>query len=348
MDSGKGISQTDDSYTSTNAVEVKGLSKSFDGKTFAVNNVSFTVSKGEIFGFLGPNGAGKSTTIKMLTTVVRPTSGNAVVCGYDVIKEPAMVRRVIGVVPQEYTADEDLTGRENLMLVAGLYGVPKSEALRRTEELLQLVELTDAANRKVITYSGGMRRRLELAAGLINRPQLLFLDEPTLGLDVQTRAAIWKYIVSLKEEFKMTIFLTTHYLEEADSLCNRIAIIDHGRIIKIGTPSQLKSEVGGDIIEVKVSGKADGLESVIASLPNVKDVKVSDSTFRIKAASGEETAPTVIDAVRSRGLTVSRISLTKPTLDEVYLELTGKSLREEQADPAAMMAQRRTMRMARS
>lgn len=342
-----GVNEMSDGLNN-NIVYVRELAKSYDGKTFAVNKVSFDVKEGEVFGFLGPNGAGKSTTIKMLTTLVRPTSGHAVVCGHDVAKEPALVRQSIGVVPQEYTADEDLTGYENLLLVADLYGIPRSESKSRAEELLELVELRDAAKRKVITYSGGMRRRLELAIGLINRPRLLFLDEPTLGLDVQTRAAIWKYIRALKEEFGMTIFLTTHYLEEADSLCNRIAIIDHGRIVKIGSPEELKAEVGGDIIEVKVAEKAEDLTQVIASLPLVKDVKATDSVYRVKAEKGEEAAPSVIDAIRARGLHVSRISLTKPTLDEVYLELTGRSLREEQADAAQMFSQRRTMRMARS
>ena len=215
---------------------MENLTKTFDGKVIAVDGVSFEVKQGEIFGFLGPNGAGKSTTINMLTTLLPPTSGKAEVCGFDIHKHPNEVRRSVGVVPQDYTADEDMTGYENILLCGDLYGLPRSDSKPHAVELLQLVELQDAAKRKVSTFSGGMRRRLELACGLINYPKLLFLDEPTLGLDVQTRTAVWKYIRQLKQDYNMTLFMTTHYLEEADGLCDRIAIIDHGHIIKIGTP----------------------------------------------------------------------------------------------------------------
>jgi len=220
------------------------LTKIFNGLR-AVDRVTFSVKEGEIFGFLGPNGAGKTTTINMLTTVLKPTSGRAEVCGYDVVREPERVRRSIGVVPQEYTADEDLTGYENVMLCADLYGLPREEGKKRALELLSLVQLEPFKDKRVETYSGGMRRRLELACGLINRPRVLFLDEPTLGLDVQTRASIWEHIRSLRERFGMTIFLTTHYLEEADQLCDRIAIIDHGRIVEEGSPSELKDSGRG-------------------------------------------------------------------------------------------------------
>ena len=253
-------------------IEVKSLSKTF-GKLQAVDNVSFNVMEGEIFGFLGPNGAGKSTTINMLTTLMKPTSGDAVVAGFDIRKHATEVRRNVGVVPQEYTADEDLTGLENILLCADLYGLPRSNAKPHAIELLKLVELLDAANRKVSTYSGGMRRRLELACGLINYPRLLFLDEPTLGLDVQTRAAVWKYIRMLKDEYHMTLFLTTHYLEEADSLCERIAIIDHGHIIKIGTPDELKASIGGDVIVVGVREAEPDLSVALSQIKFVKDVK---------------------------------------------------------------------------
>jgi ABC-2 type transport system ATP-binding protein len=208
--------------STANIITVENLSKTF-GTLKAVDNVSFTVKEGEIFGFLGPNGAGKTTTINMLTTLLKPTSGKAVVCGFSIFKDANEVRRSVGVVPQEYTADEDMSGINNIILCADLYGMPRSDSKAHAKELLKLVELEDAANRKVSTYSGGMRRRLELACGLINYPKLLFLDEPTLGLDVQTRAAVWKYIKTLKEEYRMTLFLTTHYLEEADSLCERVA-----------------------------------------------------------------------------------------------------------------------------
>jgi len=328
-------------------VKVEGLSKSF-GQLKAVDNVSFEIRQGEVFGFLGPNGAGKSTTINMLTTMMRPTSGRATVCGFDVLSQATDVRRNVGVVPQEYTADEDMTGYQNILLCADLYGLPRSDSKAHAEELLRLVELQDAANRKVKTYSGGMRRRLELACGLVNYPKLLFLDEPTLGLDVQTRAAVWKYIRMLKEQFKMTLFLTTHYLEEADSLCERIAIIDHGHIVKIGSPEELKASVGGDIIVVGVREPEPDISPDISRLALVKEVKKNGTEYRVKAELGEDASPQIMDLVRSKGLHVIKISLTKPSLDEAYLELTGRNLREEESNRMAMFSQRMTMHRARS
>jgi ABC-2 type transport system ATP-binding protein len=327
-------------------IGVNHLSKTF-GKLKAVDDISFEVKEGEIFGFLGPNGAGKSTTINMLTTLLRPTSGHAQICGYDIAKHSGEVRRSVGVVPQEYTADEDLTGLENIMLCADLYGIPRSDSRGHAEELMKLVELSDAANRKVSTYSGGMRRRLELASGLINYPRLLFLDEPTLGLDVQTRAAVWKYIRMLKDEYHMTLFMTTHYLEEADSLCDRIAIIDHGHIIKIGTPEELKASIGGDVIVISVKEGEPDISADLAAIKLVKDVKKNGNDYRIKAELGEEASPQVMDVVRSKGLHVTKISLTKPSLDEAYLEFTGRSLREEETNKMAMFSQRVTMMRAR-
>ncbi|MEM0287043.1 MAG: ATP-binding cassette domain-containing protein [Nitrososphaerota archaeon] len=332
---------------SESIILVEGLTKVFNAKVKAVDDVSFDVKQGEIFGFLGPNGAGKTTTIKMLTTLLKPTLGKASVCGYDIIKYPTEVRRSIGVVPQEYTADEDMTGLENLMLVASLYGIPKSIAKERAEELLQLVELKDAATRKVSTYSGGMRRRLELAAGLINHPRVLFLDEPTLGLDVQTRTAVWQYIRRLKEEYKMTLFMTTHYLEEADGLCDRIAIIDHGKIVRIGTPQELKASIGGDVIELGLDNDADDISALIHQIKLVKEVKRVNSHYRIKSEVGEEAAPQIIELLRSKGYHVTRISLTKPTMDEVYLEYVGRNFREEE-DRTDVMTRRAVLRRARA
>ncbi len=328
-------------------VTVKNLSKVF-GKLKAVDNVSFEVKMGEIFGFVGPNGAGKTTTINILTTLMKPSSGNAVVCGYDIFKDPNEVRRNVGVVPQEYTADEDMSGINNVLLCADLYGIPRSDSKPHAQELLKLVELQDAAKRKVSTYSGGMRRRLELACGLINYPKLLFLDEPTLGLDVQTRTVVWKYIKMLKDEYHMTLFLTTHYLEEADSLCDRIAIIDHGHIIRIGTPEELKESVGGDVIAVTLKESEPDISSDIASVKLVKNVQKTDNNYRIKVELGEEASPQIMDVIRSKGLHVTKISLTKPTLDEAYLEFTGRTLREEEGDKMQMFRQRVTVRRARS
>jgi ABC-2 type transport system ATP-binding protein len=327
-------------------VKVEGLTKAF-GQLKAVDGVSFEVEEGEIFGFLGPNGAGKTTTINMLTTLLRASGGTATINGLDIHKHPNEVRRTVGVVPQEYTADEDLTGLQNILLCADLYGIPRSNSKPHAMELLRLVELEDAANRKVSTFSGGMRRRLELACGLINYPRLLFLDEPTLGLDVQTRTAVWKYIRMLKEEYRMTLFLTTHYLEEADSLCDRIAIIDHGHIVKIGTPNELKASVGGDVIVVGVAETGPDISADIKMIPLVKEVKKSDHEYRIKSEVGEESSIQIIDLVRSKGLHVTKISLTKPTLDEAYLEFTGRSIREEEANKMDAFKQRVTMRRAR-
>jgi len=329
------------------AVVVEGLTRVFNKNLVAVDHVNFSVKEGEIFGFLGPNGAGKTTTINMLITVLKPTEGKATVCGFDILKHSSEVRNCIGVVPQEYTADEDLTGLENIILCADLYGIPREISKKRAEELLELVELTKFKDKQVQTYSGGMRRRLELACGLINRPHVFFLDEPTLGLDVQTRAATWNYIKLLKKEYGMTIFMTTHYLEEADMLCDRIAIIDYGKIVTMGTPNELKEKLGGDIMTLSIKDGNIDLSSVIEKVPRVKEVKKQDGTYRIKVEDGEETAPTILDAIRAEGHSVTRLSLTKPTLDEVYLEYTGKSLREEEESKEAVFRQRVTMRRAR-
>jgi ABC-2 type transport system ATP-binding protein len=330
-------------------VNVDNLVKVFNEKLRAVDDVSFKISRGEIFGFLGPNGAGKTTMIKMLTTLTKPTSGNAQIFGYDILIQAGDVRRAIGVVPQEYTADEDMTGYENIILCADLYGIPRSISKQRTEELLDLVELRDAAKRKVNTYSGGMRRRLELACGLINHPKLLFLDEPTLGLDVQTRSAIWRYIIKLKKGYGMTLFLTTHYLEEADKLCDRVAIIDHGKIVKIGSPAELKASVGGGIIELKLKeANADlgYLKSEVKSISGVEQLAPND--FLVRTDSSEEVAPAVLDAVRARGYHLTRISLKEPTLDDAYLKYTGRSMREDESDKWQTLAKRMTMSRARS
>jgi ABC-2 type transport system ATP-binding protein len=329
---------------SEGVIKAEGLTKVFNHNLVAVDHINFSVKQGEIFGFLGPNGAGKTTTINMLITVLKPTEGNASILGYDIAKQNNDVRNTIGVVPQEYTADEDLTGYENILLCADLYGISREVSKKRANDLLTLVELVAFKDKKVQTYSGGMRRRLELACGLVNRPKVLFLDEPTLGLDVQTRAATWNYVRMLKKEFGMTLFMTTHYLEEADALCDRIAIIDHGKIVVVGTPEDLKHSLGGDLITLAIKGN-DDVTGLIQKVEHVKEVRKEDDTYRIKAEFGEITTPFIIEALRKKGYTVTKLTLTEPTLNEVYLEYTGKSMRDA-ADESreSAFAQRAMMR----
>jgi ABC-2 type transport system ATP-binding protein len=324
------------------AIKAEGLTKVFNGSLVAVDHIDFRVKHGEIFGFLGPNGAGKTTTINMLITVLKPTEGKASILGYDLAKQNNAVRYSIGVVPQEYTADEDLTGLENILLCADLYGISRKVSKKRAEDLLKLVELTAFKDKKVQTYSGGMRRRLELACGLINRPRVLFLDEPTLGLDVQTRAATWNYIRMLKKEFGMTLFMTTHYLEEADALCDRVAIIDHGKIIVVGTPDELKDSLGGDIISVAIKKDVD-ITELVKKIEHVKEVRKENGSYIIKSENGEVTAPLIIEALRKEGHVVTRLSLTKPTLNEVYLQYTGRSMRDAEESGEALHAKRMLM-----
>src|SRR2546422_2247374 len=309
-------------------VEAEGLTKVFNGNFTAVDHISFKVSEGEVFGSLGPNGAGKTTTIRMLTTLASITQGKASVAGYNVATEQDKVRQSIGLVPQDLTIDDDLKGTENLLLAAKLYHVPDAVAKSRASELLGLVDLKDAANRLVSTYSGGMRKRLELIVGLIHQPKMLFLDEPTLGLDIQTRTVMWNYIKRLNEENKMTLFVTTHYLEEADSLCHNVAIIDHGKIKVSGSPGELKQKLGGDVLEIAVNDGVD-LTEFFYSVPGVKDVKKSDYTYRIKLPSTEEALPTIFEGISKKGLKITKVSFDKPSLDQVFLEVTGRSLRDQ-------------------
>jgi len=327
---------------SEDAIKAEGLTKVFNGSLVAVDHINFGVKHGEIFGFLGPNGAGKTTTINMLITILKPTEGKASILSYDIAKQNNEVRYSIGVVPQEYTADEDLTGYENILLCADLYGISPKISTKRALELLKLVELTEFKDKKVQTFSGGMRRRLELACGLINRPKVLFLDEPTLGLDVQTRAATWNYIKTLKKEFGMTLFMTTHYLEEADALCDRIAIIDHGKIIVVGTPTELKDSLGGDIITVAIKEDVD-ITGLVKKIEHVKEVKKENGSYMIKSENGEVTAPLIIEALRKKGHVVTKLSLTKPTLNEVYLQYTGRSMRDAEDSGDAIHAKRMMM-----
>ena len=327
-------------------IETNNLTKRF-GTLVAVDHVSFSVEEGEIFGFLGPNGAGKTTTINMLTTLMSPTEGSAKVGGLDVEKQDDKVREIVGLVPQDITVDDDLTGMENMMLQAKLYHVPTKVAKERIREVLNLVGLTEAANRRVETYSGGMRKLLELAEGLIHYPKVLFLDEPTLGLDVQTRVVVWDYIKKLRDKRGITMFLTTHYMEEADLLCDRIAIIDYGKIVALDTPQNLKDSLGGDIIEMEFDQSSVDNTKTLSSLSQAKDVKKIGDVYRIKVSKGEEALPKIMEKVLKKNLRISKVSLVKPTLDQVYLEHTGRSLRETQGETAEIWRRRRTLRRIR-
>jgi ABC-2 type transport system ATP-binding protein len=310
----------------SNIVEAEGLTKLYGEKVTAVDNISFTVKDGEVFGFLGPNGAGKSTTIKMLTTLASITSGKASVAGFDVVKDPSAVRRSIGIVPQELTADDELKGTENLVLAARLHHVSGSEIWAKSKEMLKLFDLEDASERRVRTYSGGMRRRLQMAMGLVHSPKILFLDEPTLGLDIQTRTKVWQYIHLLNKEHGLTVFMTTHYLEEADGLCDRIAIIDHGIIKVSDTPSRLKEQFGGEVLTLTISGDED-LTDFLRTVPDVGDVTLVGRVFKLKVTKTENALPVIIEGVTRRGLKVTDISSSRPKLDDVFLEVTGRSMR---------------------
>ena len=319
-------------------VNVKNLSKVFDKEIVAVDNVSFQVKKGEIFGFLGPNGAGKTTTIKILTTLLQPTNGQVNIATFDVKKNPDAVRSSIGVVPQALTLDDDLKGITNLLLSAKLYHVPDKIAKERANELLELVGLKDAATRDVSTYSGGMRKRLELIIGLIHNPKVLFLDEPTLGLDIQTRSVIWDYLKKLNKENGLTIFITTHYLEEADLLCDRIAIIDQGKVLVEDTPSKLKEKLGGDTIEIQVDNAVKA-KKLISEFSSVEKIDMIEEKLRIKTDKGNEVLPSILEICKGNNINVKAVALSKPSLDEVFLEYTGRSLRDTGAgfkDTAAM------------
>ena len=297
--------------------------------TVAVDGVSFHVRRGEIFGFLGPNGAGKTTTISILTTLLQPTAGAATIEGIDVRARPHDVRRKLGLVFQKSTADEELTGRENLLIEAGLYGLAGAEIGGHVSDLLAQMDLAASADRLVKTFSGGMRRRLELAVGMVHKPKLLFLDEPTLGLDPQGRAGFWRYIRSLRANQGLTVFMTTHYLDEADQLCDRIAVIDHGKIIALGTPKELKDSVGGDTLELSVAPSARDPTSLLTALPGVTGVSRSANTYRVKCSNGESLVPKSVLAASQAGIDLLGVTVIKPTLDEVFLQLTGHAYREE-------------------
>jgi len=320
------------------AVQVENLVKTYGDGTQAVKGISFKVEDGEFFGFLGPNGAGKSTTIKILTTLLRKTSGSASVAGHDIEHDAQKVRKLIGVQMQDTVIDEDLTGRENLMLQGHLQQMHGEELKGRVNELLKVVDLGDAADKRSAYYSGGMKKRLDLASTLVHRPKILFLDEPTTGLDPQSRAQVWSYLKGLNQT-GMTIFITTQYLEEVDRLCRRLAILDHGEIVAQGSPSELKSEIGADRITLGFENGNPGAGSlkdkakqVLGNLGGITEIVDSDEGIVIYAKNGGFLVPDIVRAFDSAEIKLSSIGVSSPTLDDVFLKHTGRRIRPEEID----------------
>lgn len=321
-------------------INVQNLTKTYPGGVEAIKGISFHLREGEFFGFLGPNGAGKSTTIKILITLLARSGGDVKILGHDVATESNTVRRLIGYSAQEASPDLDLTGRENLDIQGNLYHLDSATIKKRTEELIELMDLAEAANRKVGTYSGGMRKRLDLACALIHRPRILFLDEPTTGLDPQNRAGLWRYLEKLNKEEGLTIFLTTHYMDEADKLCQRLAIIDHGKIIAEGSPAGLKAALGGDVITLtfKANGvsaeeQAQQVKRVLDGQPFVRSTTVgsADNTgsLAVVVENGSEAIPVLMRHLDTAGLPVAGLTLTSPSLDDVFLKYTGTRIRQD-------------------
>ena len=309
------------------AINTDKLTKTFDTLT-AVDQVSLSITKGELFGLLGPNGAGKTTIIKMLSTLLSPTAGTAFVWGHDILHERDAVRRSIGMVFQDPAVDDQLTGRENLDFHARMYGMHKDVRKNRMQEVLALVGLEDKADILLKNYSGGMKRRLEIARGLMHYPKVLFLDEPTLGLDPQTRHHIWEYIRNLNQKQQVTIILTTHYMEEADALCSRIAIIDYGKIRAVDSPAALKNSIGNDLLHITASD-LDRLSAELEKQPWVQGITRYDSYIYAGVRHGEEKIPLTVNLAQSLSIQVTSISIRKPTLEDVFLHYTGKTIREE-------------------
>jgi ABC-2 type transport system ATP-binding protein len=325
-------------------IEVNQIVKKF-GDFTAVNGISFSVEHGEIFALLGPNGAGKSTLIRMLTTLIPATSGSATIHNFDVVKEADAVRRLIGVIPQAMTTDLELSVEENLLIYAKLYGVPRDRRRRLMGELLEAVELTKWMDKPVKQLSGGMRRRVEIARGLIHEPKVFFLDEPTTGLDPVSRVAVWNMLRQLKETRDLTVFLTTHYMDEADKLCDRIAIVDHGKLVALDSPMKLKASISGtNILEVSFPSTPDGWEERMKALPAVESVSGQDNLYRIATRNGPTTTMALLDAAAQIQLPVHSLSVQSTTLDDVFVHYTGRLLRDElqEANPReSMMMMRR-------
>jgi len=310
------------------AIEVDKLTKRF-GDFTAVDEVSFNVRHGEVFGLLGPNGAGKSTLIRMMTTLVPPTSGSVLVNGYDVKKNPNQVRQTIGVIPQAMTSDQDLSAEENMGIFAKFYGLSREERRKTITELLEQVDLLPWRDKPVKNFSGGMRRRLEIARGLVHHPKIFFLDEPTTGLDPVSRVAVWEMLSKLKKERDLTILVTTHYMDEADKLCDRIAIVDHGKLVALDSPLKLKASVPGkNVLEVSFSSVPAGWAETLKRLPDVAEVKSEDHVFRLSADNGPRTTVEVMEAARRAGIDVTSLSVQSTTLDDVFVHYTGHQLRD--------------------
>jgi ABC-2 type transport system ATP-binding protein len=305
----------------------------------AVKDVSFSVADGEIFGLLGPNGAGKSTLIRMMTTLIPLTGGKAIVAGHDVAKEPDAVRRVIGVIPQALTSDPDLTVEENLSIYAKLYSVPRAERMKNITEVLEAVDLTKWRGAQTKTLSGGMRRRLEIARGLVHNPHIFFLDEPTTGLDPVSRIAVWEMLDNLRKTRHLTMLITTHYMEEADKLCDRIAIVDHGTLVALGTPLELKHSVpGANVVEVHFDRETDQWQERLEKLDGVTSVQAESAGFyRVLTSSGSRTTMQLVELAASLGETLTSLSVQNTTLDDVFVHYTGRQLRDEQVKPVSFL-----------
>jgi ABC-2 type transport system ATP-binding protein len=324
---------------SSYAVEVENLTKLF-GDFCAVDHLNFRVDNGEIFGLLGPNGAGKSTLIRMLTTLVPPTSGVARVNGFDVAREATAVRQSIGVIPQAMTSDQDLSAVENMSIFAKLYGIPREQRKRTIKELLRAVDLEQWADKPVKMFSGGMRRRLEIARGLVHAPKIFFLDEPTTGLDPVSRVAVWEMLERLKRERELTILVTTHYMDEADKLCDRIAIVDHGKLVALDSPLKLKASIPGkNILEVSFSTVPPGWLEKLRTLPEVADLKTEEKFFRLSSNNGPRTTVALMEAAREAGVTLTSLSVQSTTLDDVFVYYTGHQLRDALQEPSAANSQ---------
>jgi ABC-2 type transport system ATP-binding protein len=316
-------------------IEVENLAKHF-GDFVAVDALNFSVEHGEVFGLLGPNGAGKSTLIRMLTTLVPPTSGTARVNGFDIVRAANDVRRSIGVIPQAMTSDLDLSAVENMSIFAKLYGIPREKRLRTIKALLKEVDLEPWADKPVKMFSGGMRRRLEIARGLVHEPKLFFLDEPTTGLDPISRVAVWEMLTRFKRERDLTILVTTHYMDEADKLCDRIAIVDHGKLVALDSPLKLKASIPGkNILEVSFSGVPQNWMETLKTLPDVAEVKAEDHVFRIASHNGPRTTVALMEAARVANTTIASLSVQSTTLDDVFVHYTGHQLRDMLQTPTA-------------